>query len=105
MVKAAKTGQKAPKSAITHLQAVGDLKSIIPLNSGRNAYVRDLKTSANPNLSTDSPEFVAAVAANTAAGYGSRVRAELIDLAERFPSHGWAATRMTLEAAGALPVS
>jgi hypothetical protein len=89
-------------SASGAVSALGEVKYVIPLNSGRNAYIRNITTGRTPNLKTDSEAFVEEVRLLTAAGHGLKVKAELEQLAVDQPTHGWDATLKRLEAAEAL---
>lgn len=84
------------------ISALGEVKYVIPLNRGRNAYIRNITTGQTPNLRTDSEDFVEQVRSLSAAGHGSKIRAELETLAAQSPDHGWDATIKRLEEAEAL---
>ena len=75
---------------------------MIPLNSGRNAYIRNITTGKTPNLKTDSEAFVEEIRVLNAAGYGAKIRTELEHLAVDLPGHGWDATLKRLVDAEAL---
>jgi hypothetical protein len=90
-------------SASGAVSALGEVKYVIPLNGGRNAYVRNITTGRTPNLKTGSEAFVEEIRLLAAAGHGAKIRAELEQLAAEQPSHGWDATLKRLEQAEALP--
>lgn len=85
-----------------NISALGEVKYLIPLNRGRNAYVRNISTGQSPNLKTDSEDFVELIRALAAAGHGNKIRAEIEALAAESPDHGWDATLKRLEDAEAL---
>jgi hypothetical protein len=94
-----RAGAGAASGAVSVL---GEVKYVIPLNAGRNAYVRNITTGQTPNLRTDSDAFVEEIRTLSAAGHGSKIRVELEGLAAALPEHGWDATLKRLEAAEAL---
>jgi hypothetical protein len=83
------------------ITVLGEYKYLIPLNGGRNAYVRNITTGRTPNLRTDSDAFVAEIKALTESGHGAKVRAELEAFIEAHPDHGWDATLRRLDEAEA----
>jgi hypothetical protein len=97
-----RAGAGAASGAVSVL---GEVKYVIPLNGGRNAYIRNITTGQTPNLKTDSEAFVAEIRALSAAGHGLKIKAELEQLAADQPAHGWDATLKRLEEAEAFSVS
>ena len=93
----------AGAAAAGAVSVLGEVKYVIPLNSGRNAYVRNITTGRTPNLKTNSEAFVEEIRSLAAAGHGTKIRAELEQLAAEQPGHGWDATLKRLEDAEALP--
>lgn len=89
-------------SASGAVSALGEVKYVIPLNSGRNAYVRNITTGRTPNLKTNSDAFVEEIRTLAVAGHGAKIRAELEVLASEQPGDGWDATLKRLEDAEAL---
>ena len=79
---------------------LGEYKYLIPLNSGRNAYVRNLVNGRTPNLRTDSEAFAAVIRELASNGHGAKVRTELEALAATHPQDGWDATLKRLEDQG-----
>ncbi|HEY2833828.1 MAG TPA: hypothetical protein VGJ14_15470 [Sporichthyaceae bacterium] len=79
------------------ISALGEVKFVIPLNRGRNAYIRNITTGQTPNLKTDSDAFVEQIRLLAAAGHGGKIRVELEQLAAAMPEDGWAATLKRLE--------
>lgn len=84
------------------ISALGEVKYLIPLNRGRNAYVRNVASGQTPNLKTDSEAFVEQIRTLAAAGHGAKIRAELEQLAAVSPDHGWDSTIKRLDEAEAL---
>jgi len=82
------------------LSVLGEFKYLIPLNNGKNAYVRNLTNGKTVHLKTDSGAFVEEIRTLAAAGHGPKIRAELVSLAATFPGHGWDATEKRLVEAG-----
>jgi hypothetical protein len=89
-------------SASGGVSALGEVKYVIPLNGGRNAYIRNITTGRTPNLKTNSDAFVEEIRLLAAAGHGAKIRVELEQLAASEPSHGWDETLKRLEDAEAL---
>ncbi len=84
------------------ISALGEVKYLIPLNRGRNAYIRNITTGQTPNLKTDSEAFIEQIRSLSAAGHGGKIRVELETLAAQAPEDGWDATLKRLEDAEAL---
>lgn len=82
------------------LSVLGEFKYIIPLNSGKHAYVRNLTNGKTNHLSTSSDRFVEEIRVLAGAGHGTKIRAELVALNEANPGHGWDATEKRLVEAG-----
>lgn len=82
------------------VSVLGEYKYLIPLNSGRNAYVRNLVTGRTPNLRTDSEAFLDEIRQLAGNGHGAKIKAELEALATAHPEHGWDVTAKRLEEAG-----
>ncbi|MFD2763451.1 hypothetical protein [Micromonospora eburnea] len=82
------------------LSVLGEFKYLIPLNSGKHAYVRNLTNGKTAHLRTDSEAFVEEIRTLAAAGHAAKVRAEINGLAAAFPEHGWDATEKRLVEAG-----
>ncbi|MDP9398190.1 MAG: hypothetical protein M3P96_10390 [Actinomycetota bacterium] len=92
-----RAGAAGAAGAITVL---GEYKYLIPLNAGRNAYVRNIVTGRTPNLRTDSEAFVAEIRQLAEGGHAAKVRVELESLAAAHPEDGWDATLKRLEEQG-----
>ncbi|MGQ0625709.1 MAG: hypothetical protein ACT4PP_13810 [Sporichthyaceae bacterium] len=84
------------------VSVLGEVKYLIPLNRGRNAYIRNITTGQTPNLATGSEAFVEEIRTLAAAGHGAKIKAELEQLAVEAPEHGWDATLKRLLEAEAL---
>ena len=89
-------------SAAGQISALGEVKFLIPLNNGKNAYVRNISTGQSPNLKTNSEAFVELIRTLSASGQGAKIRAEIEALAAAAPNDGWDATLKRLEEAEAL---
>jgi hypothetical protein len=82
------------------LSVLGEFKYLIPLNHGKNAYVRNLVTGRTERLRTDSEAFVEEIRKLAAAGHGPKIRAEFAALAAAHPADGWDITEKRLVDAG-----
>ncbi|WFE29674.1 hypothetical protein O7623_11010 [Solwaraspora sp. WMMD791] len=82
------------------LSVLGEFKYLIPLNSGKHAYVRNLTTGKTAHLRTDSAAFVEEIRSLAGAGHAAKIRAELNALATSHPEHGWELTEKRLVEAG-----
>jgi hypothetical protein len=84
------------------LSVLGEFKYLIPLNSGKHVYVRNLTNGKTNHLSTSSDAFVEEIRVLAGAGHAAKIRIELQSLAAANPSHGWDATEKRLVEAGVL---
>jgi len=84
------------------VSVLGEVRFLIPLNQGRNAYVRNITLGRTPNLRTDSEAFVEEVRQLATAGHGAKIRAELEQLQVELPGDGGDVTLKRLDEAGAL---
>ena len=84
------------------VSVLGEIKFLIPLNKGRNAYVRNITSDRTPNLRTDSEEIIEEVRQLATAGHGVQLRAELERLTVDLPDDGWDVVLKRLDEAGAL---
>jgi hypothetical protein len=82
------------------LSVLGEFKYILPLNSGKHAYVRNLTNGRTVHLRTDSDAFVEEIRVLAGAGHATKIRAELQSLAAAHPTHGWDETEKRLVDAG-----
>lgn len=99
--KTARASVRAGQAGASGAQSVlGEFKYVIPLNSGKHAYIRDLTTGKTLHLRTDSDAFVEEVRVLAAAGHGTKIRAELAALAAANPGHNWDVTEKRLVDAG-----
>jgi hypothetical protein len=98
--KTARASVRAGQGSAGALSVLGEFKYIIPLNSGKHAYVRNLTNGKTAHLRTDSDAFVEEIRVLAGAGHGPKIRAELAALAGRHPTHGWDTTEKRLVDAG-----
>ena len=98
--KTARASVRAGQAAGGALSVLGEFKYVIPLNSGKHAYVRNLTNGKTNRLRTDSDEFIEEIRVLSAAGHGTKIRAELVALATANPGHGWDVTEKRLVDAG-----
>ncbi len=82
------------------LSVLGEFKYIIPLADGKFAYVRNLTNGKTNRLRTDSDAFAEEIRVLSAAGHGTKLRAEFAALAASAPTHGWDTTEKRLVEAG-----
>ncbi|MBT8228506.1 MAG: hypothetical protein HKP61_09540 [Dactylosporangium sp.] len=82
------------------LSVLGEFKYLIPLNNGKNVYVRNLTNGKTVHLRTESDAFIEEIRTLTAMGHGTKIRAELQGLAAAHPAHGWDAAEKRLADAG-----
>lgn len=82
------------------LSVLGEFKYLIPLNSGKHAYVRNLTNGQTLRLATNSEAFAAEIQTLAKAGHAAKIRAEIQALAAANPTHGWDATEQRLVDAG-----
>ncbi|MGE5831088.1 MAG: hypothetical protein ACM30G_22390 [Micromonosporaceae bacterium] len=98
--KTARASVRAGQTTGGALSVLGEFKYVIPLNSGKHAYVRNLTNGKTVHLRTDSEQFVEEIRTLAAAGHTVKIRAELAALAAVFPTHGWDLTEKRLVDAG-----
>lgn len=98
--KTARASVRAGQTTGGALSVLGEFKYVIPLNSGKHAYVRNLTNGKTVHLRTDSEQFVQEIRTLAAAGHAIKIRAELATLATVFPAHGWDLTEKRLVDAG-----
>jgi hypothetical protein len=92
-----RAGQNAAGGA---LSVLGEFKYVIPLNRGKNAYVRNLTNGRTVHLRTNSDAFVEEIRVLAGAGHGAKIRAELAALAAAHPGDNWDETEKRLVEAG-----
>jgi hypothetical protein len=98
--KTARASVRAGEKAGGALSVLGEFKYVIPLNGGKNAYVRNLTTGKTARVRTDSQAFIDEIRSLAAAGHGAKIRAEFSALAVAHPDHGWDLTEKRLVEAG-----
>ena len=82
------------------LSVLGEYKYVIPLNSGKHAYVRNLTNGKTVHLSTSSEAFIEEIRILAAAGHATKIRAELNALHTAHPGQGWDGAEKRLVEAG-----
>jgi hypothetical protein len=98
--KTARASVRAGQSTGGALSVLGEFKYLIPLANGRFAYVRNLTNGKTAHLKTDSEAFVEEIRVLSAAGHGTKIRAEIEALGAANPQDGWSATEKRLVDAG-----
>ncbi|WP_433302226.1 hypothetical protein ACQP2F_08440 [Actinoplanes sp. CA-030573] len=98
--KTARASVRAGQGTSGALSVLGEYKYLIPLASGRFAYVRNLTNGKTVHLKTDSDAFIEEIRSLSAAGHGAKIRAELETLNTAHPQDGWDATEKRLVDAG-----
>lgn len=98
--KTARASVRAGQSTGGALSVLGEIRYVIPLNKGKNAYVRNITNGKTAHLRTDSQAFVEEIRTLAAAGHGAKIRAELVALAAAHPADGWDTTEKRLVEAG-----
>lgn len=98
--KTARASVRAGQSSGAALSVLGEFKYLIPLDSGKYAYVRNLITGKTTRLKTSSDAFAEEIRTLAAAGHGAKVRAEFDALDAAQPAHGWGLTEKRLVEAG-----
>lgn len=81
---------------------LGEVRYLIPLNHGKNVYVRNIVQGKTRNLRTDSEAFVEEVRGLAEAGHGAKIKAELESFTTAYPGDGWEVTLKRLLEVGAL---
>ncbi len=99
--KTARASVRAGQGTGSALSVLGEYKYLIPLNGGKNVYVRNLLTAKTVRVRTDSETFVTEVKSLAEAGHGAKIRAELESLQTTYPDHGWDVATKRLVDAGA----
>jgi hypothetical protein len=98
--KTARASVRAGQATGGALSVLGEFKYVIPLNGGKNAYVRNLTNGKTEHLRTDSDAFAEEIRVLAAAGHGPKIRAEFAALALAHPGDGWDVTEKRLVDAG-----
>ena len=83
---AVRAGGGSTGGALTFL---GDHRYLVPLNSGKHAYVRNLTTGKTKRLKTSSDAFTDEIRQLVDAGHSAKIRSEFEQLAKEHPTHGW----------------
>ncbi|GID11303.1 hypothetical protein [Actinocatenispora rupis] len=98
--KTARASVRAGQASGGALSVLGEYKYLIPLNGGKNVYVRNLLTGKTSRVRTDSDKFVEEIKSLADGGHGVKIKAELDVLQTSFPDHGWDVTTKRLVDAG-----
>jgi hypothetical protein len=98
--KTARASVRAGQAQGGALSVLGEFKYLIPLADGKFAYVRNLTNGKTNRLRTNSDQFAEEIRILSAAGHGTKIRAEIATLAATNPTHGWDATEQRLVDAG-----
>ena len=69
--------------------AAADAPRIVPLGGGTHAYILDPRDGKTRRFKVASDEFFGALATLEEAGFGDRMKRDLVDLAGRYPQTGW----------------
>lgn len=69
--------------------AAADAPRIVPLGGGTHAYILDPRDGKTRRFKVASDEFFGMLATLDESGYGDRMRRDLNELANRYPSSGW----------------
>jgi len=100
--KTARASVRAGTGSATALTTLGEFKYLIPLNHGKNVYVRNIVNGNTRNLRTDSEAFVDEVRGLSDAGHGAKIKTELESFTATYPGDGWEVTLKRLLEVGAL---
>lgn len=100
--KTARASLRVGTGSATALTTLGEFRYLIPLNHGKNAYVRNILNGKTRNLRTDSEAFVEEVRGLSEAGHGAKIKAELESFTAAYPADGWEVTIKRLLEVGAL---
>ncbi len=98
--KVKKKGDDAPQSktaraslrtgaAKAEFIAAADAPRIVPLGGGTHAYILDPRDGKTRRFKVSSDEFFGMLATLDEAGHGDRMRRDLNELANRYPTSGW----------------
>ena len=69
--------------------AAADAPRIVPLGGGTHAYILDPRDGKTRRFKVSSDEFFGMLATLDEAGHGDRMRRDLNELANRYPTSGW----------------
>lgn len=100
--KTARASVRAGSGSSAVPQTLGEVRYLIPLNHGKNVYVRNIVAGKTRNLRTDSEAFAEEIRGLAEAGHGAKIRAELEAFTTNYPGDGWEITLKRLLEVGAL---
>jgi hypothetical protein len=69
--------------------AAADAPRIVPLGGGTHAYILDPRDGKTRRFKVASDEFFGALATLEEAGFGDRMKRDLVELSTRYPQTGW----------------
>jgi hypothetical protein len=69
--------------------AAADAPRIVPLGGGTHAYILDPRDGKTRRFKVASDEFFGMLATLDESGHGDRMRRDLKELANRYPTSGW----------------
>lgn len=69
--------------------AAADAPRIVPLGGGTHAYILDPRDGKTRRFKVSSDEFFGMLSTLDEAGHGDRMRRDLNELANRYPTSGW----------------
>ncbi|MCI0686184.1 MAG: hypothetical protein L0Y54_02940 [Sporichthyaceae bacterium] len=100
--KTARASMRAGTASTAVPTTLGEVRYLIPLNHGKNVYVRNIVQGKTRNLRTDSEAFVEEIRGLAEAGHGAKIKAELETFTTTYPGDGWEVTLKRLIETGAL---
>jgi hypothetical protein len=69
--------------------AAADAPRIVPLGGGTHAYILDPRDGKTRRFKVSSEDFFGMLATLDEAGFGDRMRRDLNEIANRYPTSGW----------------
>jgi len=100
--KTARASMRASYGTTAVPTTLGEFKYLIPLNHGKNVYVRNIVQGKTRNLRTDSEAFVEEIRGLAEAGHGAKIKIELESFTTTYPGDGWEVTLKRLIETGVL---
>lgn len=77
--------------------AAADAPRIVPLGGGTHAYILDPRDGKTRRFKVASDDFFGMLATLDESGYGDRMRRDLKELANRYPTSGWSQALARIE--------
>ena len=78
--------------------AAADAPRIVPLGGGTHAYILDPRDGRTRRFKVASDDFFGMLTTLDESGYGDRMRRDLKELANRYPTTGWSQALARVEA-------